>query len=309
MINELLINLVDSTLGPGKRTARGNVAYHCPYCSHNKKKLEIKFTKSKKGYNPWHCWSCDTKGNHIKTIFKKIKVSPHIFTQLYKLVPNNKSYREDKVTYNTLSLPKEYKPFTNEPDLTSKHALAYLKLRNVTKHDILKHNIGYCGSGEYSNRIIIPSYNSEGELNYFTSRSFKKDEWLKYKNPEASRDIIPFEININWNLPIILCEGPFDALAIKRNVIPLFGKNIQSQLMMKIISSKVKKIYIVLDQDALKHALKHCETLINAGKEVYLVELPGKDPSDMGFRRFTKLIQDATPTDMYQLMEKQISLI
>ena len=114
---------------------------------------------------------------------------------------------------------------------------------------------------------------------------------------------------INWDLPIILCEGPFDAIAIKRNAIPLLGKNIQSNLMKKLVSSKVKKIYIALDTDAIKQALKFCEELLNEGKEVYLVELPGKDPSEMGFKEFTKLVQKATPLNQFSLMEKKIMLI
>ncbi len=40
---------------------------------------------------------------------------------------------------------------------------------------------------------------------------------------------IPFEIFINWNSPIIRCEGMFDAISIKRNAIPLLGKNIQGR--------------------------------------------------------------------------------
>jgi len=32
MVNELLVNLVNSVLGTGKRTARGNQSYHCPFC-------------------------------------------------------------------------------------------------------------------------------------------------------------------------------------------------------------------------------------------------------------------------------------
>ena len=97
--------------------------------------------------------------------------------------------------------------------------------------------------------------------------------------------------------------------AIKRNVIPLLGKNIQSNLMKKLVSSKVKKIYIALDNDAIKQALKFCEELLNEGKKVYLVELPGKDPSEMGFEQFTKLIQKATPLNQFSLMEKKIMLI
>jgi hypothetical protein len=85
--------------------------------------------------------------------------------------------------------------------------------------------------------IIIPSYDANGKLNYFTARSFEKDPYTKYRNPETSRDIIPFELFINWDLPIILCEGPFDAMAIKRNAIPLFGKNIQS-----ILNEKTSRI-------------------------------------------------------------------
>ena len=38
MVNELLVNLVNDVLGHGKRTARGNQAYTCPFCSHHKPK-------------------------------------------------------------------------------------------------------------------------------------------------------------------------------------------------------------------------------------------------------------------------------
>jgi DNA primase len=157
--------------------------------------------------------------------------------------------------------------------------------------------------------VIIPSYDNNGKLNYFTARSFEKDPYVKYRNPETSRDIIPFELFVNWDLPIILCEGPFDAIAIKRNVIPLFGKNIQPTLMKKLVESKVQKIYIALDTDALKQALGFCEQLLDIGKEVYLVEMQGKDPSEMGFENFTKLIQTVSPLTQYNLMEKKLYTI
>ena len=181
--------------------------------------------------------------------------------------------------------------------------------RGVTDDDIIKYNIGYCDFGRYQNMVIIPSYDKDGTLNYFTGRSFEQDPFIKYRNPECSRDIIPFELFINWDSPLVLCEGPFDAIAIKRNAIPLLGKNIQSNLLKRIVQSTVKKIYIALDTDAIKQALKHCEYLLNQGKEVYLVELDGKDPSDLGFSYFTKLIQNTEPIDQYDLMEKKISLV
>jgi len=308
MVNELLINLVNSVLGAGKRTARGNQAHNCPYCNHHKPKLEINFSENKKGYNPWHCWVCNKKGTTISTLFKKVKASSEKFEELYRLIGNEQE-RDITISSTELKLPEEYKPIIDNNDIIARHAFAYLKNRGITKDDIEKYNIGYCESGRYANMVIIPSYDETGNLNYFTGRSFEKNPYVKYRNPETSRDIIPFELFINWKLPLVLCEGPFDAIAIKRNAIPLLGNNIQSTLMKKIVTSTVEKIYIALDNDALKKSLKFAEYFLNEGKEVHLVELEGKDPSEMGFAHFTNLIQQSSPLTQYTLMEKKLSLI
>ena len=190
----------------------------------------------------------------------------------------------------------------------ARHAIAYLKKRRINKYDILKYNIGFCKKGLYKNMIIIPTYDADGRLNYFTARSFEKEPYVKYRNPSASRNIIPNEHLINWNVPVILCEGLFDAIAIKRNAIPLLGKNIQNNLMKKLVTSLVNKIYIALDRDAIKQALKFCEKLMAEGKEVYLVDMQDKDPSEMGFENFTQLIQKTVPLTYYNLMEHKLSI-
>ncbi len=38
-------------------------------------------------------------------------------------------------------------------------------------------------------------------------------------------------------------------------------------------------------------------------------ELKGKDPSEMGFEEFTKLVQTISPLTQYKLMEKKLSII
>ena len=309
MVNELLVNLVNSVLGTGKRTARGNQSYTCPFCHHHKPKLEVNFTENSEGVNQWACWACSKKGKSIKSLFKQVQVNASYFQELSKLVKNVSLNDIGEVKQVILELPKEYKSFINNKDIIARHAFTYLSKRDITKQDILKYNIGYCNSGQYAKMIVIPSYDANGKLNYFTARSFEKDPYTKYRNPETSRDIIPFELFVNWDLPIILCEGPFDAMAIKRNAIPLFGKNIQPSLMKKLVESKVQKIYIALDNDAIKQALKFCEQLLDVGKEIYLVELQGKDPSELGFENFTKLIQTVTPLTQYKLMEKKLSII
>ena len=308
MINELLVSLVNSVLSPGKRTARGNQAYHCPYCNHHKPKLEVNFTENKKGYNPWHCWVCGKKGSRISTLFKKVGASFEKHQELIKLV-GEETESKQVVKQVSLELPKEYKKIIGNKSITARHAASYLKKRGLSKEDVEKYNIGFCEFGRYANMVIIPSYDESGNLNYFTGRSFQKDPFIKYRNPETSRDIIPFELFINWKSPLILCEGPFDAIAIKRNAIPLLGKNIQSNLMKKIVTSAVEKIYIALDSDAMKQSLKFAEEFMNEGKEVYLVELEGKDPSEMGFAHFTDLIQNTFPLTQYDLMGKKLQLL
>jgi hypothetical protein len=309
MINQSLVALTNSVLGFGKQTARGNYAYHCPLCKHHKPKLEVNMSENSKGENPWHCWVCDKKGKKLYQLFKAVEVPPETMAELKAIVkyvgPETDIQVETKVT-----LPKEFTPLTNiqKSNIMGRHALAYIKSRGITEEDILKYGIGYCETGRYANMVIIPSFDERGNINYFTGRSFEKEPSVKYRNPSVSRDIIPFELFINWELPLILCEGPFDAISIKRNVIPLLGKNIQTKLMKKIVMSSVEKIYIALDKDAQKQALDFCEKLMQEGKEVYLVDMQDKDPSEMGFNNFTKLIQETYPLTFSGLLEKKLFL-
>jgi DNA primase len=173
----------------------------------------------------------------------------------------------------------------------------------------MRYDIGYCDTGVYKDMVIIPSYDYEGKLNFFTARSIQKDSYIKYRNPDVSKNIIPFELFINWNLPIILCEGMFDSIAIKRNSIPLLGKNISPSLMKKLITNQVKEIYIALDKDAIKKSIEFCEKFIDEGKNVYLVELNGKDPSEIGFNEMSLLIKSSKPLTSKSLFEKKLELI
>jgi DNA primase len=84
----------------------------------------------------------------------------------------------------------------------------YLPTARITKQDIVWWKMGYCTKGEYEGRIIIPSFDDEGDLSYFVSRSYdKKSFYPKYKNPPASRNIIFNDLFVDWSSDIILVEG------------------------------------------------------------------------------------------------------
>ena len=96
---------------------------------------------------------------------------------------------------------------------------------------------------------------------------------MKYKNSSTTKDVVGFELFINWNEPIVLCEGPFDAIAVKRNCIPLFGKQILKSLKRKIVEKKVSTIYISLDTDAISDSLKMVEEFMLLANKIVAEEI------------------------------------
>jgi DNA primase len=312
MENAALLVLLESVLGASNKTSRGNRAFKCPFCKHHKNKLEINCVTDEKKQNPWHCWVCEAKGKTIKSLFKGIKAPSNKVSELNLIIaPGDKRIKQE---IGAIELPKEFIPlYTSVEDrigqIEAKHALKFLKKRGITQEDIIKYNIGFCFNGPYKDRVIIPSYDENTSLNYFIARAYK-DEMQKYKNPPTdAKSAIGWELYINWNAPIILVEGVFDALTIKRNVIPLFGKIIHEKLLAKLVRSSVNRIYIALDPDAIKNAFKHAELLMSYGKEVYLVELDGKDANEIGFERFLKTIEITEPLNFQSLLTKKLQQI
>ena len=300
-----ILRLVERLLNRSTQLRNNEHAYHCPFCNHHKKKLQINFNTFR-----WHCWICNTGGHNLKQLFKKLKATREQFQELFELLGDMISVRHDYSTdkvQEKISLPKEFIPLhqvQKTPDY--KRSIMYLKQRGITKEDILKYGVGYCEEGAYSSRIIIPSYNSVGDLNYFVGRDIY-DSKLKYKNPPVSKDVIGFELFVNWDEPLVLVEGVFDAIAIRRNAIPLFGKTIPKSLERKIIENNVKDIYISLDNDALDDALKICERFMKQGRNVYMIDIEdGKDPSSIGFEKFHNKLIDTNELDFSTMMKYRL---
>ena len=303
----LLLNSLEGVLGKSGKRARNNYAFHCPFCNHKKPKLEVQLVTNEKGENPWECWVCKTRGKTIRSLLRQLKVPSEIARDVLSCVSKGElvRYHED----DFVKLPEEFQPLfsaSNESIIANK-IRRYLHKRGITELDILKYNIGYCLTGDYEGRIIIPSYDENNQLNYFVGRSFE-NSYYKYKNPSASKDIIAFENFINWNLPIVLVEGVFDAIAVKRNAIPILGKSLSNSLLKKIVSNNVKQIYIALDSDALKEAITFCEQFLSMGKSVYLVGMDDKDPSEMGFEEFSQRMKYAPEMNMSLLMKYKLGL-
>lgn len=307
--NILLVGALENVLGKSKRTAKGNRSFHCPFCQHRKPKLEIKVVDSPDGSNPWQCWVCGTKGRTIRSLLKHLNLTRAEAESILQYVKRGEEQEES--TKKIVRLPEEFESLELAPhsSVYANRVRKYLYARGLTDIDFVRYGIGYCMSGKYADRVIIPSYDENNILNYFVARSLESKPYLKYINPDVNKsDIIVFENLVNWDEPIILCEGVFDAMAIRRNAIPLLGQNISQALMKKIITSSCPDIYITLDRDAVKRALKHCETFLNMGKRVFFIEPSEKDPSEEGFRKFTEQVQQAKELTFSSLVNYKINL-
>ncbi len=242
-MNIELIQLIDKVLNSkGQSLSKSNeYMWWSPFVTHHKPKLQVNIQTGK-----WHCWVSNQGGHNLFQLLKKVGASRQEFQSLSKILGETTFYKSSKDSADNLDikLPDEFKSLA-EPHISiiRDHAMLFLKKKGITEEDIKRYNLGYCSEGQYQNRIIIPSYDEHGRLNYFVGRDFYAST-LKYKNPPIPKDVIGFDLYINWSLPIILVEGVFDAMSVKSNSIPLFGKSILPKLYGKIVEKKVKEILI-----------------------------------------------------------------
>ena len=302
-MNNKLIHLLERALNSRvkKLTKTDEYMFFSPFISHYKPKLQINISSQK-----WHCWVSNSGGHSLYSLFKKVNADSRYFSELKDLVfiSTKKGEVESKVI---VSLPIEYKPlWKSSKSLFYKHALNFLKKRGITKIDLQKHKLGFCDDGIYSNRVIVPSYDDSGILNYFVGRSFMGDN-MKYKNPNVSRDIVPFDWFIAWSYPIVLCEGVFDAISIRTNAIPMLSKKPSNSLLRKIFEKQVKTIYIALDNDAKKDAYYLSEFFKDFGIDSKVVNLPkNKDPNNLGFENMNELIGKTISSSFSDMIQAKL---
>jgi len=275
--NEALVELLEEVLGDHglHYPNRGQISFNCPVCDEdrNKHNLEVNYID-----NVYKCWACgDSENTHgaLGRIFDKYGNKKQ--KKLYNVLkPETVVKREKKK--KALKLPESFTLFKDSSPVypVRRQALNYLKSRGITDEMIEKFGIGFCDKGDHAGRIIIPSYSTNGELNYYIARSWNPMSRAKYKNPEAEKDkIIFWESLIDWNKDIYLVEGAFDGLFLD-NPIPMLGKHM-SELLFDTIYQKAKgNVIICLDGDAWNNAIKLYHEL-NGGElyqKIKILKLP-----------------------------------
>jgi DNA primase len=275
--NEALVELLEEVLGDHglHYPNRGQISFNCPVCDddRNKHNLEVNYID-----NVYKCWACgDSENTHgaLGKIFDKYGNKKQ--KKLYNVLKPETVVKREK-SKKALKLPESFTLFKDSSSVypIRRQAMNYLKSRGITDEMIEKFGIGFCDKGDHAGRIVIPSYSTNGVLNYYIARSWNPMSRAKYKNPEAEKDkIIFWESLIDWNKDIYLVEGAFDGLFLD-NPIPMLGKHM-SELLFDTIYQKAKgNVIICLDGDAWNNAVKLYHEL-NGGElyqKIKILKLP-----------------------------------
>lgn len=282
---EILVELLREILGDEKQhyESKGQIAFDCPVCDEGRHKgnLEVNYHQ-----HVYKCWSCGDVNNTKGPLGKLFdKFGNRKQKKVYKVLqPEEDKPKERKIP--KLKLPESFTLFKDATSIypIRRQAYNYLVQRGITDEMIEKYGIGFCDKGSHKGRIVVPSYDSKGELNYYIARSWDPNSRAKYKNPEAEKDKIIFNENlIDWEQDIFLVEGVFDGFFLP-NSIPMLGKHMSSLLFDTLYNKSKGVVTIALDGDAWKDAVKLYEEL--NGGDLYgrlkILKLPkDKDVCDL----------------------------
>jgi len=279
---EVLVELLREVLGEEKQhyESKGQISFDCPVCAEEKGldkgdgkgNFEINYFR-----HVYKCWACgETHGTHgpLGKLFDQHGTKKQ--KKLYDLVKPEELKIEDKKRIR-LKLPEGFMKFKDSNPRFIPHieAYKYLASRGINDEMIEKYGIGYTVQGDFAYRIIVPSYDKDGILNYYVARAWTPKK-MKYKNPSVPKDEIIFNENkIDWTKDVFLVEGVFDSFFLDNSIVML-GKKMSQLLFQTLYNKAESNIIVCTDGDAWTDGLRIYNEL-NGGKlynKIKIVKLP-----------------------------------
>ena len=299
-MSEKLANYITSVFPEAKRKG-DEIIVDCPICYDTKKHLYINIVKK-----VVHCFRCGYSAT-VKRFLRENNLligPPENFDILDVLDSGFVSLVKRENEQKNVSLP-EFMDVLDFEDASwlGRIAVQYLKSRGVTDGQIRRHKIGYCYSGKYAGRIIVPIF-MFGELVYWIARIIEhptvrlqvaKHPDRKVLNPSVSKRSILFNYDTaKLSDEVVVCEGVFDALAIEnvgQSAVALLGKEMTDEQAMLLTALNCEKITVCLDADAYENALLAAEKLDRFGNRVLVAKLEEGDPNSLFTANREKLLE------------------
>jgi hypothetical protein len=295
------IDFYESVFGKGRISANGiNFDVRCPICApsdQSKKKLSIRTDTSAN-----HCWVCGWKSRTIIPLIRKYGTQSQLerFKALFGISGTDSHLvTGEKEIEQKLELPKDFRLLTlaseNDPD--AKSIWRYLYSRGLDEKDAWYFKFGMSDEPRWKRRVIMPSFDFQGNLNYFVARAIDKNRKPKYDNPSIDHKEVVFnEINIDWSKPLVLVEGPFDMTKCPNNTTALLGSDLseQHELFNRILLNGTK-VLLAMDGDMWTTKMpKIYKKLSEYDIDVKVVDVrPWGDPGNMSRMDVDKAIGEA----------------
>ena len=261
----------------------GELRINCRWCGDNSLHLYVNPQK-----NAFHCFRCG-RGGKLYALAKQIGFHLHEDDENALLTPAEVERfmrfigSAERPMLPPLTLPLEHLPLNKETVSAGlgKTCYEYLAKRGFTLPMIEQYRLGYCVTGRYYERIIIPMF-EHGQLVYYIARTIDAKQHLRYMNPPStavSKRQVVFNFDAGfWHDTVVLCEGAFDAMSVGENAVALMGKEATAEQIAKIARYKNKAI-VLLDSDAGEAAMKVASSLQSYGIDVSVARLAKGDPN------------------------------
>lgn len=281
----------------------------CPICGDsatNEFKARFWVYEHKSGPLLCKCFNCGLSQKF--TSFLKEQNEPlyreFLLEQRKYFGKETKSKPEHK--FSTLAVPviPEIKFSTRVDELVEDHPIRkYLAKRRIPENKLCKfyytdrwQDLANSVKETYKDprpehRLVIPIFNSNGEIESFQGRALKKDDPRKYitiKTHEDANKIYGLE-SVDKSKPVMITEGPIDSMFLS-NAISITGGSLDVSL----VPFKDNRIWVLDNEPRAPETLKRMKKLIDQGetvcfwtdfdnqkKDINDMVISGSDPKDI----------------------------
>lgn len=300
------VKFIESVFGAGKLARNGkNIDVRCPICAprdHTKKKLAILVEDDRN-----HCWTCGWRAHTLAPLIRKYGTQERLNEYRDKFMSHEERERSRRcmvidVVEARVELPKDFRLLVTAPnDPDAKAAFRYVLDRGLTERDMWYFKLGISDDTRWKRRVIVPSFDFNGDLNYFVARAIDRTRKPKYDNPDFDKTPVIFnEINVDWTQRLVICEGSFDMFKCGDNAVPLLGSDLNEQsALFNSILVHGTPVAVALDGDMWEtKTLKAAKKLADYDIDVVLVDTrPFGDPGTASKEQFREALLQAQPLD------------
>lgn len=227
----------------------------------------------------FNCWVCGFRGRNLSAVMVRGSAEYREYVGERADSPLRQPVQEKRPPCT--SLPAGFIPLDRRAPRSSAPYRHYLSGRGLSEETVGLYRIGYVDTGELAGRVVIPSFDMNGSVNFWSSRTIHPDVRPAYILPDASKDVVSNEHMVDWSKPVYLVEGAFDEIAVGPQAIALYGKYLPPTLVLRLIERRPPITYVCLDNDAEREAWGIVRRLVGYDIRCAVVDLPGKDPASV----------------------------